>query len=79
MSSLIESSITEFKSKIKLVHPGFSDFESFIENWKESKGFFQNVPCTDPRKFRIIEFGFTIDVDGNLERVVSTEMVLLFY
>lgn len=72
---MVEPAKEELESIMKFIKPGFENFEAFIESWKHSKGFFHAIPCSDPRKLRIIEFGFTIDVNGSPELIVSTETV----
>ncbi len=72
---MIETAKKELEALLQFIKPGFDDFSSFMQSWADSKGFLHAIPCNDPRKFRIIEFGFTIDLNGTLDLIVSTEMV----
>lgn len=76
---MVEPAKKELETIVKFIKPGLKDFESFINSWKNSKGFVHAVPCSDPRKLRIIEFGFAIDANGSAELIVSTETVSSFY
>jgi hypothetical protein len=72
---ILETAQKELETILKFIEPGFNDFSSFMQSWKDSKGFMHAIPCTDPRKFRMIEYGFILDLNGIVELIVSTETV----
>lgn len=72
---ILETAQKELETILNFIEPGFNDFSSFMQSWKDSKGFLHAIPCSDPRKFRMIEYGLTVDLNGIVELIVSTETV----
>ena len=53
-----------------------SDFNTFMESWKDSKGFLQSIPCEDLGRLKIVELGVHMDLHGIHELILTTETVL---